>query len=63
MKQLSKSFILFDSIKDIFSNIKEIIDEGKGKIFYEKESLAFFIPIFLPTGKQELVYFYLNKNN
>lgn len=62
LKQLSKSFILFDSINDIYNCIKAIIVEGKGKIFYEKENFVLSIPIFLPTGKQELVYFNLNKN-
>ena len=63
MKKLSKSFTLFDSIKDIYQCIKEILDEGKGKIFFEKDNFVISIPLFLPTGKQELIYFYLNKNN
>ena len=62
LKQLSKSFILFDSINDIYNCIKAIIDDGKGKIFYENENFVLSIPIFLPTGKQELVNFNLNKN-
>ena len=62
LKELSKSFILFDSINDIYNCIKAIIDEGKGKIFYEKDNFVLSIPIFLPTGKQELVNFTLIKN-
>ncbi len=63
MKNLSKSFTLFDSIKDIYQCIKEILDEGKGKIFFAKDNFVISIPLFLPTGKQESIYFYLNKNN
>ena len=63
MKNLSKSFTLFDSIKDIYQCVKEILDEGKGEIFFEKDNFVVSIPLFLPTGKQELIYFYLNKNN
>ena len=62
MKNLSKSFILFDTIKDIYQCIKEILDEGKGKIFFEQDNFVISIPLFLPNGKQELIYFYLNKN-
>ena len=62
-KQLSKSFMLFDSLKDIYLCIKELLDERKGKIFYEKDYFAISIPLFLPTGKQELINFNLNKNN
>lgn len=29
LKKLSKTFILFDSLKDIYNCIKEIIEEGK----------------------------------
>lgn len=63
MKNLSKSFTLFDSIKAIYQCVKEILDEGKGEIFFEKDNFVVSIPLFLPTGKQELIYFYLNKNN
>ena len=63
LKKLSKSFTLFDTVNEIYNCIKTIIDEGKGRIFYEKENLVFSIPLFLPTGKQELINFYLNKIN
>ncbi len=61
LQKISKSFKFYSSIKDISSCIKSILDEGKGKLIKENENIILSIPIFLPTGKQEMIKFNTQK--
>ena len=61
LKKLSKSFTFYDSIKDIYFCIKTILDRGNGKLIKENENIIFSIPIFLPTGNQEIIKFNMKK--
>ena len=57
LKKFAKSFNCYGSIKDIYFCIKSILDEGKGKLIKENDNIILSIPIFLPTGKKELINF------
>ena len=63
LKELSKSFEIYDSLEKIFDCIKNILDNGKGSILLKEENVILSLNAFMPDGNKNIINFELNQNS
>ena len=62
LKELCKSFEIYDSLEKIFDCIKNIIANGNGSILLKEEKFIFSLSIFMPDGSKNTINFELDQN-